>query len=76
MVITFFTSQGLLQPKSFPECLRQCHLHHQGSGQVPGAVQEEEFSMASGQQWFHWDNATVHMAASMKDWAAKEIQLL
>jgi hypothetical protein len=30
------------------------------------------------QQWlFHWENAAVHTAASMKDWmAAKEIRLL
>jgi hypothetical protein len=33
--------------------------------------------MAAQQWWFHWDNAPVHTAASVKEWmAAKGIQVL
>ncbi len=34
-------------------------------------------AMAQQQLWFHWDNALVHMAGSVKEWmAAKGIQVL
>jgi histone-lysine N-methyltransferase SETMAR len=33
--------------------------------------------MAAQQWWFHWDNAPVHTAASVKEWmAAKGIKVL
>jgi histone-lysine N-methyltransferase SETMAR len=78
MVMAFFDSRGMIYTHMVP---RGATINATYTIKVLGTFLEhfkkKRPAMAAQQSWFHWDNAPVHTAASVKEWmATKGIQVL
>ncbi len=78
MVVAFFDLRSMIYTHIIP---RGTSINTDYTIKVLGTFLEhfkkKRAAIAEQQWWFHWDNAPVHMAASMKKWmAAKGIQVL
>jgi histone-lysine N-methyltransferase SETMAR len=77
IVVAFFDSRGIIYTHIVP---RGATINATYTIKVLATFLEhfkKRPAMAAQQWWFHWDNAPVHTAASVKEWmAAKGIQVL
>jgi hypothetical protein len=71
MVMAFFNLRGLIYTHIVP---RGASINAAYTNKVLGTFLEhfkkKRPAMAAQQWWFHWDNAPVHTAASVKEWMA------
>jgi histone-lysine N-methyltransferase SETMAR len=78
MVAAFFDSRGLIYTHIVPKgAAINAAYTIKVLGKFLEHFKKKRPAMAAQQWWFHWDNAPVHTAASVKEWmAAKGIQVL
>ena len=78
MVLAFFDSKGLIYSNIVPRgvTVNAAYIVKALASFMKNLKQKRPY-MAAGDWWFHWDNAPVHTAASVKNWlAARGVQML
>jgi hypothetical protein len=78
MVMVFFDSKGLIYTHIVPKS-QPVNPDHAVTvlGTFLRHLRKKRPDLIEQQWWFHWDNAQVHTATSVKNWiAAHNIQLL
>jgi hypothetical protein len=78
MLLAFFDSKGLVYTRIIPKGTAiNANYILVVLGKFMVHLRKKRPEMTKGNWFFHWDNAPVHTAASVKNWlAAKGIQLL
>ena len=78
MVLAFFDSKGLIYSNIVPRgvTVNAAYIVKALASFMKNLKQKRPY-MAAGDWWFHWDNAPVHTAATVKNWlAARGVQML